>query len=166
MSSTIGPQSMRIEPVRHDTVAHAVQLGKEVIDQSQLGIIGPDFDWDHSLATVRSYVDNPNQYMRLAVDDDDSVLGFVGGRVVQFFHSPQLMGVEDVWYVRETVEGRAKIGMALMRGFVSWALDAKKALFVQSGDIAGINSEAVWALYNHMGFTRFGSIYKYTRRTV
>ncbi len=154
---------MKIEPVQHSTVAYAVQLGKEVIEQSQLGILGPDFDWDHSIATVRTYIDNPNQYMRLAFDDDGSVMGFVGGRVVQFFHSPRLMGIEDVWYVRESVVPRAKVGMALMRGFVGWALDEKKAVLVQSGDVAGINSEAVWALYNHMGFKRFGSIYKYTR---
>jgi hypothetical protein len=157
---------VRIEPVSEFNAAHATQLGKEVIEQSQLGIIGPDFEWAHSLATVCTYIGNPNQYMRIAFDDDDSVQGFVGGRVVQFFHSPKLMGIEDVWYVRETVVARAKVGMALMRGFVQWALDDKMAVMVQSGDIAGINSEAVWALYNHMGFKRFGSIYRYSRGIV
>ena len=85
------------------------------------------------------------------------------GKVVTFYFSPQLMGVEDAWYVREGTPKRAAIGMALMRGFVSWCLDTKGAVLVQSGDVAGIRTVAVDALYRHMGFTRFGTIYKYAR---
>ena len=46
------------------------------------------------------------------------------------------------------------------------ALIPKGAVLVQSGDVAGIRTVAVDALYRHMGFTRFGTIYKYARHDV
>ncbi len=154
---------MRIEPVTEQTLAYVTQLGKEMVELSQFGITGPDFDWNHSLAQTRWCLAQDNYYIRMASDDLNKPLGFVAGHVVQFHFSPLWMGMEDAWFVREDTVDRAKVGMALMRGFVRWALDDKKAVMVQSGDIAGINSEAVWALYKHMGFRRFGSIYKYSR---
>ena len=107
-------------------------------------------------------MDDPNYYFRLAREGSEFV-GAVCGKVVTFYFSPQLMGVEDAWYVREGTPKRAAVGMALMRGFVSWCLDTKGAVIVQSGDVAGIRTVAVDALYRHMGFTRFGTIYKYAR---
>jgi hypothetical protein len=46
---------------------------------------------------------------------------------------------------------------------MKWAIDERGALLLQSGDIASINSTAVWAIYNKLGFTRFGAVYKYAR---
>jgi hypothetical protein len=73
------------------------------------------------------------------------------------------MALEDAWYVREGTENRTKIAIVLMRGFVSWALDTMKAVLVQTGDIAAIDSLAVDNIYRHLGFKRFGTVYKYTR---
>jgi hypothetical protein len=109
-------------------------------------------------------IHNPDYYIRVGIDDGGEYCGFVGGHVTPFFFSPKLMGVEDGWYVRAGTPGRTKIAVRLMRGFVAWCLDERGALLVQTGDIAAINSLAVDAIYKHMGFTRFGTIYKYERR--
>ena len=53
--------------------------------------------------------------------------------------------------------------MRLMRGMMHWAIDECKAVLLQTGDIASIDTVAVWALYNRLGFTRFGAVYKYAR---
>lgn len=154
---------VRIVPVSEETLAAVTQLGKEMIESSQFGYLGPDFDWDHSMRQTRWCMHEPHYYVRVAFDDKNIAVGFVAGHVIHFHFSPKLMGIEDAWYVRQATPERAKIGKALMMGFVKWALDEKQAVLVQSGDIAGIDSEAVWALYNHMGFKRFGSLYKYSR---
>lgn len=156
---------MHIEPVDERNVAHCVQLGQELVKLGSFGQNGPRFDWDYALQSTLASLRSPDYYIRVGVDDRGDYCGFVGGHVTPFFFSPTLMGVEDGWYVRDGTPGRTKIAVALMRGFVAWCLDERRAILVQTGDVAAINSLAVDAIYKHMGFTRFGTIYKYERRT-
>ena len=154
---------MRIELITDENIAYLVQLGKELVEAGTFGISGPDFDWDYAMANTREALSRDTYYIRMAYDDSDTPCGFVAGHVEQLYFNPAWQAVEDSWFVREGTPSRAKIGMALMRGLIHWALDAKGALFLQTGDIASIDSNAVWTLYQHMGFTRFGSVYKYAR---
>ena len=154
---------MKIEPFSLENVAYAVQLCKELWAAGTFGVNGPDFDWDYTIAGMRNIVDDPSFYLRLAYDDDDAPCGFVGGNVVQFWFNPKVAAYEQAWFVREGTKGRTKIAVKLMRGFLDWAFDEKGALLVQSGDIASIDSIAVDSLYKHLGFKRYGSVYKYTR---
>jgi ribosomal protein S18 acetylase RimI-like enzyme len=116
------------------------------------------------MARMELCIDDVNYYFRMARDDTGYV-GAVCGSVAPFFFSPSLMGVEDAWYVREGTPNRAAIAMRLMRGFVDWCLDDKGAVLVQTGDIASIDTLAVDTLYRRMGFTRFGTVYKFVRTT-
>jgi hypothetical protein len=75
-----------------------------------------------------------------------------------------VLGVEQAWYVREGTVRRAAIGMQLMRGFIDWCMNEKQAVEVQSGDIAGIRTVGVDAIYRRLGFTRYGVIYKFARK--
>ena len=128
------------------------------------GQTGPHFEWHHAMESTLMAMRNPDYYLRLGVDDHGTYVGFVGGHMDTFFFSPTRYGQEDAWYVRPGVVGRTKIAVALMRGFVSWVLEEKQGILVQSGDIAAIDTVAVDGLYKHLGFTRFGTIYKYARK--
>lgn len=154
---------MRIVPFTEENVAYAVQLGKELVAAGSFSIIAPEFDWDYTIAGIRHLMGLDSYYLRLAYDDDDAPCGFVGGHVQPFYFNPKLCAYEDAWFVRPGTKGRTKIAVKLMRGFVAWALDERGALLVQSGDIASIDSLAVDSLYKHLGFKRFGSVYKYAR---
>lgn len=149
--------------VKLDThnLAYAVGLAKELHALGTFGRDGPEFDWSHCRRTMLGVMNDPNCYFMLARDGSGYV-GAVCGKVVTFYFSPKLMGIEDAWYVREGTPRRAAIGVRLMRGFVGWCFD-RGAVIVQSGDVAGIRTVGVDALYRHMGFTRFGTIYKYAR---
>lgn len=154
---------MKIVPFTEENVAHAVQLGRELIAAGTFGLYGPPFEWDYALARTKSLMELDYYYLRLAYDDDNAPCGFMAGHVVPFYFSPKLGAFEDAWFVRPGTKSRTKIAVALMRGFVGWALDERRALLVQSGDIASIDSLAVDSLYKHLGFKRFGSVYKYAR---
>lgn len=154
---------MKIVPFDEGNVAYAVQLGKELVAAGTFSLSGPEFDWDYTMASTRQLMGLDNYYLRLAYDDDNAPCGFMAGHVFPFYFSPKLGAFEDAWFVRPGTKSRTKIAVALMRGFVGWALDVRGALLVQSGDIASIDSLAVDSLYKHMGFKRFGSVYKYAR---
>lgn len=156
---------MHIEPVNEQNVAHCVRLGQELVALGSFGQTGPEFDWNVAYNNTYRTMRDATYYIRVAVSDAGEYCGFVGGHLTEFFFSHRLMGVEDAWYVREGTPGRTKIAVRLMRGFVGWAIDEHSALLVQTGDIAAINSLAVDAIYKHMGFKRFGTIYKYERGT-
>lgn len=154
---------MKITAFTEENVAHAVQLGRELVAAGTFGVTGPAFDWDFTLATTKHLMGLDSYYLRLAYDDANVPCGFVAGHVNSFYFSPKLLAAEDAWFVRPDTRGRTKIAVALMRGFVSWSLDVRGALLVQTGDIASIDTVAVDSLYKHMGFKRFGTVYKYSR---
>lgn len=146
-----------------ENLPYAVGIAKELYGLGKFAEIGPSFDWDFALICFAGVCHDPNGYMCMAVDDDGVYVGAVCGRVYPFMFSPRLQGIEDGWYVRAGTPKRASIAMKLMRGFVSWCLDEKNAVLVQTGDVAAIDSHAVDVLYRHMGFKRFGTVYMFQR---
>lgn len=146
-----------------ENVAYAVALAKEMHGLSTFAADGPEFDWDYTFNNMLSTVGRTDYYFMLAQDDAFSFCGAVCGRVIPYYFSRALQGIEEAWYVRDGTKDRAKIATALMQGFMGWCLDEMGARMVQSGDIADINSLGVDALYKRLGFERYGSAYKYTR---
>ena len=138
-------------------------MAKELHALGTFGRNGPEFNWDYCTAQFIDVCKSPDYYHRFAIDNEGIYVGGVIGHVTGFMFSPRLMALEDAWYVREGVEDRTKTAVVLMRGFVNWAMDEKKCVLVQTGDIAAIDSVAVDNLYRHLGFKRFGTIYKYAR---
>lgn len=153
---------MQLERLAAHNVAFAAGLARELHGLGTFGEHGPAFDWDHTMNTMMRAMYDPSVFFLMAKLDHEYV-GAVTGRVQTFYFSPKLMGVEDAWYVREGTPKRASIGWILMHEFVKWCMDEHKTVLVQSGDIAGIRTVGVDALYRRMGFTRFGAIYKYAR---
>jgi len=153
---------MNIVPLKYSNVAFAVGLAQEMHKLSTFDADGPPFDWDYTYANMERTITDTQYYFRLAFNED-GYHGAVCGRVMPYYFSPKLQGIEEAWYVREGTPNRAQVATALMMGFVDWCIDAQGALMVQSGDIAAINSLGVDTLYKHLGFKRYGSAYKYTR---
>jgi len=151
----------RVVPFTSHNTAYAVGLMRELVELSSFKTV--PFDWEHSLRSVRAAMDNDTYYLRMSQDDNDEYTGLVAGYVTPLYFAPRLIAVESAWYVREGSQDRTKMAAALMRSFMSWALDEKHAVHVQSGDIANIHPAAVDALYRHLGFKRVGLIFKYER---
>ena len=149
-----------IEPLNEENVAHACGLAKELVT---LGALSEDvpFNWDYFFGFLLRSIDDKSYYIRLA-NLDGSYVGGICGHLQPFMFAPVLLGMEDAWYVRDGTPSRAKVGMMLMRGFVDWCY-FRDAIMVQSGDVAGINTVGVHALYGRLGFERFGTIYRNKR---
>jgi hypothetical protein len=152
--------TLSIEHLSTDNLAYAVGLARELHGLGTFGNSGPDFDWAHTAHTMHYIMGNTSAYFTLARDDTGYV-GAVVGHVEPFFFSPRMLGIEQAWYVREGTQRRAAIGIQLMRGFIDWCMNEKHACEVQSGDIAGIRTLGVDAIYRRLGFTRYGVIYRY-----
>ena len=149
-----------IVTVTPDNASYAVQLGQEVHAMSSLRDI--PFDWRHSLECICMATRDPTWHLEMSYVGQ-VFTGLMIGRVQPFTFSRELFGDEVLWYVRQGSPYRTKNAVELMHRFVNWAIDTKGAVRVQSGDIANIDSLAVDALYRHLGFTRYGVIYKYER---
>ena len=149
-----------IEALSTDNIAYACALTKELKDLGSLRDEVP-FVWDYYFGYLLRIMDDKDFYFRLA-RVDGAYVGGVYGYMQQFSFAPVRFGLEHGWYVREGTPSRAKIGMMLMKGFVQWCYD-NGAVMVQSGDIAGIGTVGVDALYKRMGFERYGTIYRNKR---
>jgi hypothetical protein len=149
-----------IEPLSEENAAYACAMAKEL---RELGAFRDEvpFHWDYFFGFLLRIIDDKTYYFRLAKLDGVYVGGMCG-HLQPFIFAPTIMGMEDAWYVREGTPFRAKVGMMLMNGFVDWCY-GHNAVMVQSGDVAGINTVGVHALYGRMGFERFGTIYRNKR---
>lgn len=150
-----------IERLTLETVPYAVQLACELHGQGSLH--GIKFEHGTTAHRFIHAVSNPNWHFQIAKDDDDVYCGAMVGHVDTFLFSNQLLAIENAIYVREGTKMRTRIAVKMARNFVSWALDEKGATHVQGGDIAGINPLAIHEFYRHLGFVRFGTIYKFSR---
>ena len=116
---------MTIVPLTIGNVVNATQLAQEMHRLTAYAQEGPPFDWTYMRNSFTAMVHAPNQFCMLAQDEQGEYIGGVMGRVEPHFFSPELLGIEEAWYVREGVLNRAKTAMELMRAFVHWAITIK-----------------------------------------
>src|SRR5262245_37507272 len=135
---------MRIEPVSVSNLAYCVQIGRELVRASTFEETGPDFDWGYTLANIGQLSTRDDYFIRVGYDDTELPVGVVGGHLTPYLFSPKVFAVEDCWFVRVGCKQRTKIGLMLMKAFMAWAY-AHDAVYIQSGDVASIDSSAVWA---------------------
>lgn len=121
--------------------------------------IGIPFDWNHTMDRLYDTCHRPDYYMCMA-QHDDVYTGVVAGHVTCHVFSPQVLAHEDVWYVRPDTPERTKTAIALMRDLMQWTKE-RGATMLLAADSASISPLAVDRLYRHLGFKRFGSLYKY-----
>lgn len=145
-----------IVPLSAENAAYAVRLAEELHSMGSLK--GIPFDQQYMLSNALKMLNDPSWHCYLAVDKNNYFCGIVTGYLTPFLFSPKLMAVESCWYVQENTPNRTKLGLMLMNNFIQWAKD-NKAVKVQTGDIAGINSLAIDTIYRHIGFKRVGTAY-------
>src|SRR5580765_3239443 len=93
-------QAMNIVPLKYSNVAFAVGLAQEMHKLSTFDADGPPFDWDYTYANMERTITDTQYYFRLAFNED-GYHGAVCGRVMPYYFSPKLQGIEEAWYVRE-----------------------------------------------------------------
>jgi len=84
-------------PLSEENVGYAVGLAQELHHLGYYGIHGPAFNWGHCKAMMLYTIHQKDYYFRLAMVDEQYV-GAVCGKVVPFYFSPDLMGIEDAWF--------------------------------------------------------------------
>jgi hypothetical protein len=154
---------MRYVSMDAENIPYCVAVAKELHGLGTFGRNGPEFDWDFCTAQFIDVCRSDAYFHRFAVDDGGIFVGGLIGHVTPFMFSPRLMALEDAWYVRAGVENRTKAAIVMMRAFIHWAMDEMNCVLVQTGDIAAIDSVAVDNIYRHLGFKRFGTVFKYAR---
>jgi hypothetical protein len=147
-----------LEPLTMKTVPKAIELGQELHGYGSYSDI--PFVMDTIRANVTAAIDMPDVwFVRLTHDDETGYDGVMAGSLSPCLFNPGSMAIESLLFVRD-VRDRTKKGVSLVRAFIAWAT-VRKALRIQTGDIASINCAAVDAMYRHMGFARVGTIYSY-----
>lgn len=154
---------MKFVQMDADNIPYCVAVAKELHGLGTFGQNGPEFDWDFCTYQFIDVCKDSTFFHRFAIDSSGNYVGGLIGHVLPFMFSPRLMALEDAWYVRDGAEDRTKTAVTMMRQFINWAFDEKNAVLVQTGDIASIDSVAVDNIYRHLGFKRFGTVYKYVR---
>lgn len=140
-------------------IPYCVALARELHGKGIFGRQGPEFNWDYCTQSFIECANDRRAYARFAVNDENEYVGGIVAHLAPFFFSPELMAIEDALYVKEGVPGRAKTGLMLVRGLCEWA-HGVGAVLVQTGDIAAIDSHAVYRFYTHAGFEQFGTVYQ------
>lgn len=140
-------------------IPYAVALARELHSLGVFGRQGPEFNWDFCTQSFIECANDRRAYARFAVNDQNEYVGGIVAHLAPFFFSPEVMAVEDALYVKEDVPKRAATAAMLVKGLVEWA-SSNNAVLVQTGDIAAIDSHAVYRFYTQIGFEKFGVVYQ------
>lgn len=137
---------MNIREARPDDVTALLELGRLMHAESPYWSRLP-FDAERTERTLRAV-------SVLVAEDDGRIVGGIGGTVVPHWSVDALVGCELFLFVHPSARG----GTAAMR--LIRALDAqfksRGARLAQAGATTGVSDERVAALYERMGFERYG----------
>lgn len=153
---------VQIEPIDEQNIDAACVLFQELHGLGSQRYIPFDDKYVHDVTRFHMHDALWWGQMARAVDGPEYVGVLVGSIMMPLF-APVKLGHEHAVYVREGVRFRGAIAMKLVKSFMAWCYDVHDCVYVETGDIALINSAAYHALYTRMGFKYFGSSYKHER---
>lgn len=144
---------MRVRVAKLPDVPAMVALGQEFINEA------PNYQ-DRPYVTEKAaehfaYLICGGGVIFLVEQDDQIVGGFVGRIGGDWFNNTKI-AFDDVMYVKPEYR-RTRAAYVLIQSFIGWAV-GMGADRIQCGTTTGVESRACIRLYEHFGFTQYGTV--------
>jgi len=147
---------MIIRPAQHPDTDELLDLGARMHAESAYAFL--PYDRDKVRRLIVDYIeDTDTRYGRVA-EKDGSIIGMIGGYLVDYYFCDASLVSDEVLFVGPGHRG----GMAavrLIRGLERWAAD-RGAREICLGISTNVHAETTGRLYERLGFTFVGGIYK------
>ena len=153
-STTEGVVSVR--PAESRDIETIVALGARMHRESQYR------EFEFSPSKVAGYIElvvrRPSLYCLFVAQRWDQIIGFIGGYWQSVLFGPMRVAFDSAFYVVPEHRG-STAAKRLVTALRDWARD-QGAAELCLGISSGINTERAERLYEHLGLTRAGALYK------
>jgi len=147
---------MTIRVPRHEDIEVVVDLGASMHQESAYAFL--PFDRDKVRKLFTSYVTSPEIYGGFVADDNGILAGMIGGYISDYFFCDEKVACDMVLFVDPRYRG-GRTALRLLRAFRQWAVE-QGAQELCLGVSTNVNTASTGRLYEAMGMTHVGGLYK------
>lgn len=146
---------MIIRTMEHMDITDCIEIGKRLHAESEYNCLA--FDEQKSVEMFK-YMLGDSGHIIFVAEDDSGIFGMIGCECSAPFFSSEAFAAEHFIYV--TPEKRCGTAFyRLFERFYHWA-STKKVKSVYLMHSTGINTDVVEKVYDRLGFSRVGSIFR------
>ena len=147
---------MGIRAPTHKDIENILDLGEEMYAESAYAFL--PYDRDKVRGLIVDYIEDSVTRCGLVAEVDGVIVGMIGGCLVDYYFCNETLVSDEVLFVRPDRRGGVT-AMRLIRGLQEWAR-GRGARELCLGISTNVGVEATGKLYERLGFTRVGGIYK------
>lgn len=144
---------MRVRPANLSDVPELVKLGQSFIQEAPNYQIRP-FDADALRLNLKNVVNG--QGAIFVVEDQDDIAGGIVCLTSKDWFNNDVIAFEQVFYIKPAYR-TSRASFLLLDAFIAWSKHMG-ASRIQCGTTTGINTRGCIRLYEHFGFTKYGTV--------
>lgn len=144
---------MRVRPANLSDVPELVKLGQSFIQEAPNYQSRP-FDADALRLNLKNVVNG--QGAIFVVEDQDDIAGGIVCLMSKDWFNNDVIAFEQVFYIKPAYR-TSRASFLLLDAFIAWSKHMG-ASRIQCGTTTGINTRGCIRLYEHFGFTKYGTV--------
>jgi GNAT superfamily N-acetyltransferase len=144
---------MRVRPANLSDVPELVKLGQSFIQEAPNYQSRP-FDADALRLNLENVVNG--QGAIFVVEGQDEIAGGIVCLTSKDWFNNDVIAFEQVFYIKPAYR-TSRASFLLLDAFISWS-EYMGASRIQCGTTTGINTRGCIRLYEHFGFTQYGTV--------
>jgi GNAT superfamily N-acetyltransferase len=133
-----------------------IELGLRMHKESAYAFL--PFECEKLRRLIASYLSDFESQCGLVAEENDVIVGMLGGYLTDYFFCNEKMACDMILYVVQEYRG-SSAAARLIRAFRLWAVE-HGAREMCLGISSNINTERTGRFYERMGFTHCGGVYK------
>lgn len=146
---------MIVRRLTETDLAECIRVGARMHEESDYADL--EYSPERCLALGRAAVADPDQYGWFIAERGGEIVGMMGGHCCPAYFSDDKVAEDFLVYVKPAARGGLAFLM-LVKAFVSWSKESG-ARMIHLADSANMEG-AIGALYERLGFTRIGGVYR------
>jgi GNAT superfamily N-acetyltransferase len=147
---------MVIRAPLHDDIEMLIELGAEMHRESAYAFL--PYDRGKIRALIVEYIEDRTTRCALVADAEGTLVGMIGGTETEYYFCDETLVADEVLFVRPN-HRYGMVALRLIRGLQEWATrrGARELCLSVS---TNVNCDMTGKLYERLGFTQVGGVFK------
>ncbi len=133
-----------------------IELGAEMHQESAYAFL--PYDRGQVRALIIQYIEDRTTRCGLVAETDGTLIGMIGGAAMDYYFCHEILVADEVLFVRRDRRG-SMAAARLIRGLQEWATRCGARELCLSVS-TNVHHDATGRLYERLGFTKVGGIFK------